>query len=797
MKRLLVPALCLAMGWFYLWTARSSGDPWNFGAEQSDYYNLLIDGWLDGQLNLKVEVPEDLLRAPNPYDPALRPPGGLHDASFYRGKYYLYFGAAPVVTLMLPFRGVTGVDLPMPVAILVFTFGGFLVSVRLWQEIRHRYFPEACGRLAALGVLALGGASMGLVLVRRANVWELPLSSGYCFAMIALLAIFRSLHAEKRNAAWLALASLALGLAVASRPTYLFAAAALLAPVVARWSGAAWRSRVNWLVAAVAPVAVVGAALALHNYARFGNPLEFGTKYMLGGANEAEARYFSPAYFGYNVDRYFLRPAEWLRYFPFIFQPASGVFPRGYYGVEEVYGVLPGFLILWCVPLAPLALWRREASARRQIGAWLVAAVLLAAGPAFMLCCFWAAMARYQPDFLPALVMLGGVGALALDRLLRERRPSVRWALRTALAIAMMVSIAYGVLQSMALYDNLRRLNPRTYATVARAFNTPTFLWEKLTGTPHGPIAMEVKFTPQPPGTREPLIGTGVTTRQDRLFLVHESGGGVRFGGAHDGGAERLGPVVYPDFAKSHRLRVEMGSLYPPEEHLYFSNHDSRQRVELTRWWRVELDRDVVFEAYQRFHPASRATLRVGKAVAPRGGERPFSGELSQIGPAQPSSVRRGTQFAVPSDDFDAVRIALAFPAREAGAQEPLVSAGDVGRGDFVFAEYLEAQRVRFGFDHWGKPMRYSEPVAIRPGERVVIEVVLGSFSRDAKAQRETIGPVRVRVDGRVVWEFETKLYPIEPEDVFIGNNPIGGTSAGLTFTGPIHSVDWLREGRR
>ena len=61
------------MAWFYVWTSRSSGEPWHFGAEQADYYNLLIDGWLDGQLHMKVKVPEALARASNPYDPAQRP----------------------------------------------------------------------------------------------------------------------------------------------------------------------------------------------------------------------------------------------------------------------------------------------------------------------------------------------------------------------------------------------------------------------------------------------------------------------------------------------------------------------------------------------------------------------------------------------------------------------------------------------------------------------------------------------------------------------------------------------------
>src|SRR5258708_14898008 len=99
LDRGVIAAVLLLVGWFYVWTVRSSGDPWKFGRKQKDYYNLLIDGYLDGHLSMKVDVPDALLKLPDPYDPRLRPLGlGLHDASFYKGKYYLYFGVAPVVT---------------------------------------------------------------------------------------------------------------------------------------------------------------------------------------------------------------------------------------------------------------------------------------------------------------------------------------------------------------------------------------------------------------------------------------------------------------------------------------------------------------------------------------------------------------------------------------------------------------------------------------------------------------------------------------------------------------------------
>src|SRR5215216_196851 len=166
-ERWWILAVCAAIGWFYVWTVRSSGEPWHFGREQRDYYNLLIDGYLDGQLHMKVVVPEALFKLKDPYDPGERPAGlGLHDASFYKGKYYAYFGAAPMIVLMLPFRLLAGVDLPLAVAVLVFVYGGFLASVAVWLAVRRRYFPETGTLVVVAGVLVLGLAGVGPVLLR-------------------------------------------------------------------------------------------------------------------------------------------------------------------------------------------------------------------------------------------------------------------------------------------------------------------------------------------------------------------------------------------------------------------------------------------------------------------------------------------------------------------------------------------------------------------------------------------------------------------------------------------------------
>ena len=69
---------------------------------------------------------------------------------------YLYFGAAPAVTFLLPYRLLTGEYLPTPWAILVFCWVGFLAASAVWLSARSRYFSRSPSWTDALGVLVIG-----------------------------------------------------------------------------------------------------------------------------------------------------------------------------------------------------------------------------------------------------------------------------------------------------------------------------------------------------------------------------------------------------------------------------------------------------------------------------------------------------------------------------------------------------------------------------------------------------------------------------------------------------------------
>jgi hypothetical protein len=254
----------------------------------------------------------------DPYDPAQNGALRIGDASYYKGHYYLYFGATPAALVLMPYGILAGRELSASVAIFIFCTAGFLAASAQWLAVRRRYFPGSAAWAGAAGVLMLGLGTHVLALQRRPLIWELPIAAGYAFTMLALAAIYAALHG-RRPILSMGLAGLSLGFAVGARPTCLLGAGMFLPALwhLRRCAGdrsAWWRCG---LAAAVALSICVAAVLA-HNHARFGEFLEFGQNYQLSGAYESKVKHFSPAYLGHNFGIYYFQWANWSRVFPFV-----------------------------------------------------------------------------------------------------------------------------------------------------------------------------------------------------------------------------------------------------------------------------------------------------------------------------------------------------------------------------------------------------------------------------------------------------------------------------------------------
>ena len=91
----------------------------------------------------------------------------------------------------------------------------------------------------------------------------------------------------------------------------------------------------------------------------------------------------------------------------------------------------------------------------------------------------------------------------------------------------------------------------------------------------------------------------------------------------------------------------------------------------------------------------------------------PRARRVGGIGAIRAAARAAGAGAEAGPAEFEAIRLTVIFPADRTAGREPLVVTGETGRGDFLFVEYRDGGRVRFGLDHWGKATVTSEPVAV------------------------------------------------------------------------------------
>ena len=801
-ERLMLGVVLVAVASFYIWTVSSNGEPWHFGPKQEDYYNRLLHGFINGHLYMNIRVPEALLKLDDPYDPQKRPPGaGLHDASYYRGRYYLYFGAAPVVTLMLPFQLLTGMDLPARAASIVFVYTGFLASAGVWLLIRRRYFPSVGAWVSVPCVLTLGIASLGPVLLRRSSFWELPIASGYCFAMITLLCVYLSLHSVRRAGWWFAGAGLSLGLAVGSRPTYVFATILMAVPLVWRWWEGRAEGKWRWLpgppwwrlaVAGATPLAFIGGLIGLYNYLRFGNPLEFGLSYQLTGNIEAKVQHFRASFVPFNFYVYFLAPAQWSRYFPFVQVINAPTQPRGYYGWEYTYGVLANLPIAWLALAAPFGALRQGGREGVRLLAWIGSACLLSGSMAGILVFFNTAAARYMLDFVPVIVLLGCVGvAVYATEIRRLPWPWMRGLSRLVCGGLLLFSGFFALMLSFQLHELLRQLNPQAHRQLARVFDYPSYWMEKLTGTQHGPLEIKLRFPKDRLGKLQPLVVTGRSFSTDYVFVYYFDDRHVQIGFDHTSRGMQLSAPLPIDYDAVHEMRVDLGSLYPPEGHPFFAGRNEREMTVLTRWLRITVDGKVVIEGYQDFYDASPESIFIGCSPTSDAYGRRFTGEILEARHAPIPNV------VEPRGVYGGYRVRLSFPAKVTNRSEPLVSAGVRGRADVCYVKFLEGDHLRFACDHWGVGACESDILEVDRSIIHEVEIRMGALfpPKSTVVQAALRRSIQIKLDGRIVWAQPVPFYEVDAVNISLGRNTPGSSMCEPAFTGRIYEIARFMDG--
>jgi hypothetical protein len=780
--------LVAAIGWFYVWTAVPEWRPGIIGATGDGYYNLLMRGFTKGTLSLDTPVDPLLATMSNPWDPNERGEHGLHDASYYKGRYYLYFGPAPVLLLFLPFHLATGEYVSETLACPIFAFLGLVASVWLLMAVRRRYFPATSEFAASLCVAALGLANLMPILLRRSNVWEVPITCAYFCAMVGLCCMFKALH-DDRKKRWLALASVAFGFAVASRPTYLFGCAALLVPIIAyglgRRDGRPWAADAGFrriAMAGILPLAGIGLLMAIYNFERFGSPLDFGFRRLMNGEQVWKEDLFALRFFVFNIWVYAFAPAHWVPFFPYVSVASLPMAPAGHPGSEDPFGVIPNVPFVLLAAFALFLLSRRLAWPR-HLRLMCLAVAIEAAGTGLATSAFGGAINRYEVDFMPSLIILACVGWLAISD---SGRNSAILRSLSAVGVSLVLgySVLFNVLASFGHNGLFRAEHPALYHRIAHRWNAVSVKLGEWRGVHYGPVELTVVFPDDKEGQVEPLVVTGCEFLSEYLVVHYDGPGLISFALEHSSHGHFVGPQLEVAPRAEHKVVVEMGSLYPPPEHPFFDGLTPAEAELCQKTLRVSVDGQTALQRDIPFFDAASFQPSIGVSGDRPGYDKPFSGRIV-------SWQRLPIDLLQP--EKGPVSLKVQFPPFTGARSEPLVSTGEVGKGDLLFVRYLGPDYVSLGFDHRGAGAIESSPIAVDYGSEHSVEIdsdALRTLEWPIGAERS--GKICVRFDGRTVFYEQMSLFPTRLETVTVGINRSGSSTSEEMFSGQIFDTRHL-----
>lgn len=334
------------------------------GQSGAPHFVYLADAFLHGQTAFEA-----------------RPPDYDDNWTFYEGAWSVSFPPAPAV-LMLPFVAIWGKGLND----VLFTLLLGALNVAIFYELVPLVAKRVVGKDAMdfayrVGLtLAFGFGTVHWWLSVNGQVWFTAQIVATTFVLLALCETL-----GRGRPAW---AAAWLGIAALARPPVLFALPALtwLLKRERSWRDLAW---------GVLPLAGIGLLMGMYNFARYGDPLELGYRYMLLeevlAQRVAEHGSFSFVYLSENLYNAFLKLPAWQASWPFV--------------VEDGWGMS----ILVSTPLlayAALAPWRHTVSRAMTAAALLVALPnLFYYNTGYLQTGY-----RYALDFLPFLFVLVALG---------------------------------------------------------------------------------------------------------------------------------------------------------------------------------------------------------------------------------------------------------------------------------------------------------------------------------------------------------------------------------------------------
>ena len=397
---------------FYLLFKENISYPFEKRITAYNAYEQLFDAFMKKQLHIDFQPSEGLLAMGNPYDADLRKEleiSYLWDRAYFDGKYYSYFGIAPILLVYFPFYLITHALPSAQTVCFILSALSVIAIAALTVAIQTAFLKRVNLVLLLLSIFAVEAGSLIFTVQASADMYYTATQSGILFLALFLLFTVSAYQAESTLGKCLdfALSGVAIAFLAMSRPNmlvyFVIAVPVYLNTLLSKNWG--FSQKLLQVMSFAVPTALGAAFVMWYNYARFGSVFDFGANYQLT-VHDVSDYAFSAALIMPSMYYYILKLPSFGKYLPFIKLDYVSLYENfnytRYIYVTSTVGAL-SFPAISGVALAPSTLVGEKNRTKQGV---IFTAILSALFMAYFDTCFAGINIRYLADIMLVLILI-------------------------------------------------------------------------------------------------------------------------------------------------------------------------------------------------------------------------------------------------------------------------------------------------------------------------------------------------------------------------------------------------------